>query len=282
MTIRIVTDSTCDLPAQLVQKYQISVLPVYVNIQGRSYKDGVQISRQDFYTQLPLLKELPNTSAPSVDDFRNTYLDLAQQGSTGIISIHIATSLSAVANTARIAAKSIKEVPIRVIDSGQLTLGLGLLVLKASRLAEEGAALEQIETGILDQAERTWSFALLDTLEYLRRGGRMSLIQYEIGRILNIKAMLIFHKGEMRAEKVFTMRGAIKRTFEYIHDKLQPVERLALIHAAAEYRIAELKQAARSLIKAGQELLVGEVTPAIGAHVGPGGLGVICVQAKGA
>ncbi len=281
MTVRIVTDSTCDIPTELAVKNKVTVIPVYVNIGGKSFRDGVQLSRADFYKRLPALKPLPNTAAPSLDDFKATYFKLIKEGATSIVSIHIASSLSAVSNTARLAAESIKQVPIRVIDSGQLTLGLGLLALKASEVAQQGKSLEEVVKIVQDQAKRTWSFALLDTLEYLRRGGRMSLIQYEIGRLLNIKAVLVFHHGVMKAEKAFTMRGAIKRAFEYVSEKLQPVEKLAVIHAAAENRMVELKQMAAAFVKAGQEILVGEVTPAIGAHVGPGGLGLVCVQKKG-
>ena len=129
MAFRIVSDSACDLPAEVVEEYGIEVLPLYINMEGKSLRDGMDISRADFYSQLPNLPTHPTTSTPGVELIRAKYEELIKKGATGIISIHIAGALSNMVNLAQLAAKSIKGVPVRIIDSGQISLGIGLQVL---------------------------------------------------------------------------------------------------------------------------------------------------------
>lgn len=141
MSIRIVTDSSCDLPGELVARHGIAVVPLYINVGGKSYLDGVDMSRAQFYEGLSTFRSHPTTSVLGPDAFRQAYERLADEGATGILSIHIAGSLSAIVNVARVAAGEVDHLPVTVIDSGQLTLGVGLLVLAAARAAEEGRSL---------------------------------------------------------------------------------------------------------------------------------------------
>jgi DegV family protein with EDD domain len=133
MTIRLVTDSTCDLPASIVKKHGITVIPLYINQGDKSYLDGVDMSREEFYRQLPAFRPSPSTAAPSIDVFTQTWKKLADAGAQAILSIHISEKLSATVNTARVAAEQFTHIPVTVLDSGQLSLGLGFIVETAAQ-----------------------------------------------------------------------------------------------------------------------------------------------------
>jgi DegV family protein with EDD domain len=138
MTIRIVTDSTCDLPEEEIKRYSTRVIPIFENINGKSFRDEVYLSRKQFYQELPNLKDLPTTSIPGVNVVEKVYQGLLKEGATSIISLHIASKLSNMSTIARLAAKSIKSIPVEVVDTGQLTLGLGLLCIRAAQSVAEG------------------------------------------------------------------------------------------------------------------------------------------------
>jgi DegV family protein with EDD domain len=279
MSIRIVTDSNCDLPAETISRHGISVVPLYINIGNKSYVDGIDLSRQEFYRNLPGYERHPTTSVPGQGKFQAVYDRLAGEGATGILSIHIAVSLSAVVNSARLGAQE-SAVPVRVFDSGQLTLGTGLQVLAAAEAAAAGATMEEIVAMVDDLASRTHTFAALDTVEFLRRSGRLSRLQSSLASVLNIKPILKMHRGEMDMERVRTRRRSLQRLLELVSD-LGPLEQLALVHTGAPERAQALHQQAFSLFPVGKEVLSAEVTPVIGAHVGPGAVGFAAVQAAG-
>jgi DegV family protein with EDD domain len=279
MTIKIVTDSTSDLPMDVAEENGIVVIPVFVNMEGKSYRDNVDISRKEFYERLPHCKTLPTTSAPGVDAFIKLYQKLASEGATQIISIHISSSLSNVGNVARLAAEAIPDTPITVFDSGQLSLGLGLMALQAARAAADGAPHDEIVQMLASMVKRTYSFALLDTLDYLRRGGRISFLQHNVAILLAIKPLLIQYFGEMKMERVRTHQRAVEKLLHMVKE-LGPMEKIALIHASALDRLDNLRQRLDSGLAALEVPFSGEVTPAIGTHVGPGAVGLVCVLAQ--
>ncbi|NBD35867.1 MAG: DegV family EDD domain-containing protein, partial [Chloroflexi bacterium] len=135
MTIQIITDSTCDLPASLIASHKITVVPCYINMEGQSYLDGVELAREDFYARLPTCDPSPTTSAPGIGNFIAAYTRAVADGAEAILSIHISAQLSNVVNVARIAAEEFKAAPVTVIDAGQLTIGTGLLALTAAKAA---------------------------------------------------------------------------------------------------------------------------------------------------
>jgi DegV family protein with EDD domain len=278
MSIRIVTDSTCDLPASVAGERGIAVVPCYVNFGSQSFLDGIELSRQEFYERLPLSEVVPTTSAPGVAAFVGTYQRLAAEGASGILSIHISASLSNVVNVARLAAQAVPQVPVRVIDSGQLTLGTGLLALEAARAAEDGLALEDVAALVTRKIARTYSFAALDTLEFLRRSGRVSPLVSSLGTLLSIKPLLRMHAGELRMERVRTRRKAYERLIAHVAS-LGPLEQLAMVHTHAPQAVEELRRQSAHLFPGGGLQLTGEVTPVIGAHVGPGAVGFVCITA---
>ena len=279
MPIRIVTDSNCDLPAELVARYGITVMPLYINIGKKSYLDGVEMTHAQFYDGLPHFESHPTTSVPGPGKFIQVYESLARDGATDIISIHIGSALSAMVGVARLAAQEITSVPVAVVDSGNLTLGTGLLVLTAARAAAEGQPLSEILATLADQSSRTYCIAALNTLEYLRRSGRLSRLQASLGSVLQIRPVLRMHSGEFDMERVRTRNGAYARVMELL-TQLAPFEKLTLVHTHALDKAHLLRQRALHLFPDGEEPMVAEVTPLIGTHIGPGAAGFVAIQAR--
>jgi DegV family protein with EDD domain len=168
MTIRIVTDSTCDLPEHVIEELGIIVVPLYINIGEKGYRDGVDITRQEFYTDLPNYPRQPTTGTPSMDLFCHLYADLAAEGAGEILSIHISKNLSATVDVARLAAEKCQEFKVTVHDSRQLSLGTGFQVETAARMAREGKPMHEILKELDDMASRSFVAARLETLEILK------------------------------------------------------------------------------------------------------------------
>lgn len=279
MTIKIVTDSTCDLPEAIVAEHGITVLPLYINIGERSYLDGVELTREEFYEQLPSYQTPPTTSAPGTGTFVQAYERLANEGAEEVLSIHIAQSLSGVMNAAQSAAESTDVIPVTTFDAGQITLGTGLLVRAAAKAAAAGASMQEIQTMLVEMGSRTHAFAALDTLEYLRRSGRVSMIQSKLGALLRVKPLLTMHDGEIGFDKVRTRNVALQWLIDQV-TALGPLEECALVHTHTMERLEELRHRAQNLLPADEEPLIAEVTPVIGAHVGPGAVGFACVARR--
>ncbi len=280
MSIRIVTDSNCDLPQEAIDQYGITVIPFYINIGTESYLDGIDMSRAEFYEGLPHFESQPMTSVPGPGTMVKTYAQLAAEGATEILSIHMAASLSAMVNSVRLAAEEFDGVPVTVVDSGNLTLGTGLQVLAAARAAAEGQTMDEIVEMLQDQAPRTYCFAALDTLEFLRRSGRLTRFQSSLGSILQIKPILKMNDGEVDMERMRTRRRALDRVLELVRE-LGPLEKLSVVHTHALEEAHALEQEARGLFPVQNSAFFAEVTPVIGAHIGPGAVGFVALQARG-
>jgi DegV family protein with EDD domain len=276
MSVRIVTDSTCDLPEAVAARLGITVVPCYINIGGESLLDGVELSRQEFYSRLPGLPEPPTTSAPGIATFVNAYERLGSEGATEIVSLHISATLSNVVSVARLAAQAVKSIPVTVLDPGQLTLGTGLVALKAAEAAAAGASASAIAALVGGLAPRTHSFAVLNTLEHLRRSGRVSRLASGLGALLSIRPLLKMNNGRIDMERVRTRQGAIERMLALVRG-LGPLEQLALVHSNAPEAGESLRRQAADLFPVGATPLIGEVTPVIGVHVGPGAVGLVCI-----
>lgn len=275
--IRIITDSTCDLPDSVVKDLQITVLPLYIHVGKNSYLDGVDLSRQAFYQHLPTFSPHPTTAAPGANVFQQAYERLAEAGATKILSIHIAEALSATVNMARAAAKETTAVPVTVFDSGQLSLGMGFMVQTAAKAAAEGASMFEILHLLAEQGKRTHVFAVIDTLTYLRRSGRMNSVIAGIGSLLRIKPLLKMHQGKAESERVRTLSAAYKRLLNLLED-IGGIEKAALVHTHAYERAEALRQQAAHLLPAG-EIPSVDITPVLGAHLGPNAVGFACVAA---
>ncbi len=278
MAIRVVTDSTCDLPDELIKKHRITVIPMYINVGSQEYRDSIDLTRREFYERLPDFKPAPTTAAPSPDVFRLVYEGLAAEGATEILSIHISVKLSAVVNIAVQAAQDTSIVPVTVFDSRQLSLGTGFQVLAAAQAAEEGHSMQDILAMLKEQISRTHVFAALDTLEFLRRSGRMSFALSFLGTLLRIKPFLKMYDGNPTAERIRTRNGAVKRLVELLN-QVAPLEKVALLHSQAADRAEALLGQVQHLLPAGK-ILVEEINPVLGAHLGPGVIGFACISEK--
>lgn len=278
MTIRVITDSTCDLPASTIEKYDIKVVPFYINVGEEEYLDGIDITREEFYTKLPDFPTNPTTAVPSPMKFKAIYDALAEEGATDIISIHISEALSAMVNVARVAAQETVSAAIHVVDGRQLSLGTGFLVEKAAELASKGLKLTEIMDALHSQIKRTYVFAALDTLEFLKRSGRMNRWASNLGSLLQIKPILTMNDGLPGYEKVRTGDKALKRVVQLL-ESVGKIERIALVHTHAPERVAELKKLAEHLLPKG-DLMIEDITPVIGAHIGPGAAGFAVIAAE--
>ena len=279
MTVRIVTDSTCDLPAETIARYGICVVPLYINVGKQGFLDGIDITRQEFYTRLPSFSEHPTTAVPSPQKFHAMYDALADEGATEILSIHISVSLSAVVDMARVAAQETTTVPVTVFDSHQLSLGTGFMVETAAKMAVEGSSVAEILVELNAQIQRSHVFAALDTLEYLKRSGRMNKYMAGFATLLQIKPILTMYDGNPGTERVRTRDRAMKRLVEMLAAVGQ-LERIAIVHThALPECLAELRALAAHLLPQG-DILTEDITPVIGAHIGPGAMGFAVVGAQ--
>jgi DegV family protein with EDD domain len=278
VSIRVVTDSNCDLPKDLVDQYGIVVVPLYINIGTESFLDGVELSREQFYHGLPDFESHPTTSVPSPGQFLAAYERLANEGATQILSIQISKTLSAVTNSARLAAEETDRVAVTVFDSGQLTLGTGLQVVAAAQAAADGRSADEIVVMLKELGPRIHVFAVLDTLEFMRRSGRLSRFQFGLGSLLQLKVIIMMHDGEVSVERVRTRKRAVARMITLVRE-LTPLEELALVHTHAPAQAADLLEQASDLFPGDQGPLSAEVTPVIGAHIGPGAVGFVAIRA---
>jgi DegV family protein with EDD domain len=276
MTIAIVTDSTCDLPQHIVHELGIKVIPLFINIGDKSFLDGVDITRQDFYTNLPGYTVHPTTGTPGMDAFKDAYQTLAEKGFSEILSIHISPKLSAIVNMAGKAAQEYGRIPVTVRDSGQLSLGTGLQVERAARMAADGKPMKEIEAALDDLRSRTLVAARLDTLEFLRRSGRMNGFIAGIGSLLQLKPILTMKNGMPGSERVRTTYKAEARLMKILEEH-QPIEQFSLLHTNALENAMAFHEQAAHLLPAEITHTIN-ITPILGAHLGPGAVGYAIVS----
>lgn len=277
MSIRILVDSTCDVPSKLAERLGIAIVPVYINIGTKSYLDGVDLTRGEFYEKLPEYNAFPTTAAPAPGAFAAAYQDLVDDGATQILSLHIATKLSNTLNAARLGAQEIARAEITMWDTRQLALGSGLQAIVAAESAAVGMSMPQILALLEEKREKTRIFAALDTLEFLRRSGRVSWTEFGLGTLLRIKPIVEVYDGNVSmVEKVRTSRRAIPRLVQLV-ESYSPLERVVIEYAGSPSMAQRLREEAAPLFPYDAEEIVMELTPAIGAHAGPGvvGLGFI-------
>jgi DegV family protein with EDD domain len=276
MNIGIVTDSTCDLPTEIVNKYGITIIPLSINIGDKTFLDGIDLTREEFYAQLPDYNPAPKTAAPSPEIFQQAYDRLADEGRKAILSIHISESLSSTINSARIAARQFTRIPITVLDSSQLSLGLGFIVEKAAQMAELGHKMEDILSNLRELMKRTYVFASLKTLEYLRRSGRMHFALARFGELFQIKPLLHMHQGNPIAHRTRTQSKAAARLLEWVAE-YAPYERLAIVHAGVPQEAKAMLEKIRDFLPS-NDIPIVQITPVLGAHLGVGALGFACIS----
>ena len=276
--VKVVTDSTADIPEELAAELEITIVPCNVHFGLETYRDGLELSKEEFYAKLKTSFTLPTTSAPAVGLFEATYKELASE-TDQILSIHLASALSAIYNSAHLGAEAVSGVEITLIDSGQVSMGLGWLVISAARAAQEGQPLAQIVALVEDMRPRVRVFAALDTLEYLRKGGRVGKTVAALGTLLNIKPLVeVRDSAVLPLERVRTRQRSIQRLIELVAE-LGSLEELAVLHTNAPQEAQRLAEEI-SFLHPLERILIAEAGVIIGTHAGPNGLGVACVVAR--
>lgn len=273
--IKIVTDSTADLPTEFIKQNDITVIPLYVNFPEKTYQDRVDLHPKDFYPLLEKSKDnLPKTSTPSVDDFLKAYQNIIHQGYE-ILSIHISTGLSSTAAMAESAARSFKE-KIQIFDSKSISLGIGLQVQSAVEMIKKNLGMETIVEKLTEVRKRTEVLFSVDTLEYLEKGGRIGKVAALLGTILNIKPIVRVENGiYVPADKARNQKQAIVKMVEFMRKTLDEKlpEQIAIAHGCAEESAQYLKNLVEDTFGIKITFFL-ETGPVIGVHTGPGTLGI--------
>lgn len=276
-SVRVVTDSTADMSPETLRRLGIEVVPLMVLIGDETFRDGMDISAQEFYRRLPSLKKLPSTSQPSPGNFMETYEKALADGAS-VISIHISSRLSGTYANAMVAAGDYAG-RVRVVDTQMVSAGIAQYVLTAAEMARNGATIDAIEAEMKALRERVKLVATVNTLEYLHKGGRIGGLKNILGSLLSVKPILQLKEGEVQPlEQVRTRNKAIQRVAEIVKN-MGKIERLSIMHADDREAAGELANLLGSVYPL-KDMYISDVGPVIGAHTGPGTLGVAVQKAK--
>ncbi|WP_200303257.1 DegV family protein [Streptomyces adelaidensis] len=273
--VAIVTDSTAYLPPPAMERHGIIAVPLTVVLGDQALEEGTEISARSLAQALQKRRSV-TTSRPSPDLFAETYRKVAESGATGIVSLHLSAEFSGTYDAAVLAARE-APVPVRVVDTGMVAMALGFCALAAAESAEAGGTVDEAVTAAEKRAAGTSAFFYVDTLDYLRRGGRIGAAQALFGSALAVKPLLQLDGGRIEMlEKVRTASRAIARLEEIVAERAggAPVD-IAVHHLAAPERASALAERLRERVPGLADLHVSEVGAVIGAHTGPGLLGAV-------
>jgi DegV family protein with EDD domain len=276
MAVRVVSDSACDLPAETCAALGIEIVPLTIRFGSDEYVDRTELSTEAFWTKLKSSPVLPETAAPSVGAFEETFRALHESGADGIVCVNLSAHLSATMQSAQVAAKALDGLcPIEIIDSASASMGIGILTMHAARLAAEGADVATITREVSERRDRQSLYATLDTLEYLKKGGRIGGAQALLGSMLSIKPIVTVVNGAVeQAGKVRTRSKALNFILEKV--PAGRVESICVLHSGAA-DIEEFLASLRPKVE-GAEIVVGSIGPVVGVHVGPGAVGVTWIE----
>jgi DegV family protein with EDD domain len=279
MPVKVVTDSTADLPDQLVQELGITVVPIYVRFVDKVYRDRVDISEDEFYKRLLHDPVHPNTTQPTPQDFADVYQKLSQEAE-GIISIHISSKLSGTYNSALMAKEMIRKgCPLEIIDSQTLSIAMGLIVIQASKMAKSGMSLQQIVDEVGKIIPNVHLLILFDTLKYLAKGGRIGKAKALLGSVLSVRPLLTVRDGELvPSSQVRTRSKGIDKLFDFVK-KAANIQDLAILHSTTPDEAQALVESTSSIFSK-EHTILARVGPALGVHSGPGIL-AIALREKG-
>jgi DegV family protein with EDD domain len=277
-SIAIVTDSTADLPPELTTARAITVVPLTLNFDGKSLLDGVDIQPDEFYRRLHSVTTHPTTSQPSPGRFAEVYKSLLTDHDA-VVSIHISQKLSGTYESARQAAGMTDPQRVRVIDSELVSMSLGLITLASSSLAAGGADSAAIEAKVVDMRSSIQTYFSVATLEFLRRGGRIGRASALLGSVLQVKPVLCIRDGLVTPlERVRTFERALNRVVELTREVDRGHGVCVIVgHADAE---ADAERIGRELDSIADTLMIQPLGPVVGAHAGPGVVGVGCYPAE--
>jgi DegV family protein with EDD domain len=271
--VRVVTDSACDLPDDVARRHGIDVVPLTIRFGDEEFVDRRDLTPEQFWVRVSESQVLPQTAAPSPGAFEAAFRRAAEEGCSGVACITISSDLSATIQSAQLAASAVESaVPVRVIDSRSLTMGQGVMCIAAARAAAAGQDLAAVGAAAEELIGRTRVYAALDTLENLKKGGRIGGAQAMLGSVLSIKPIIAVRDGRVEPESKQRTRA---RSLRYLVDKVAEhprVENLAVMHGHAPDLEEFLDLMAAVYPR--DDILVGEVGAVIGAHAGPRVIGV--------
>ena len=269
MTVQVITDSTSDMPEYLANELGIRVVPIYLRFGEKTYRDGVDMTKNEFYSMLMSSPVHPATSQPNPEDFTSVYKEYCDN-TEGIVSIHISSKISGTYNSATIAKKTLKsQCPIEIIDSMFNSAGLGLVVAAAARMAKTGAGLSEV----IDEAKKAISqvgmFGMFETMKYLARSGRVNKTIAMASSILHVMPLLTFHNGEIvRIGLVRTINKGIDRIYDFVRNN-SPVGELTIVHSKVDEQAGQLKKRLGEFIRE-EQIHIVELGAGLGVHGGPG------------
>lgn len=280
--VAIITDSTTAIPASIAENQNLTIVPLNVNWDGETYQDGIDITPQEFYERLSKSKSIPSTSQPSAGAFREIYKKYLDEG-YDILTLVISSKISGTYNSAIQGAEGLPENRLFVLNSLQASMPLAIMALMTSDAALRGASLLECKNLAIDISERIKTLFVVNTLEFLHKGGRIGAASRFLGTALNLKPILKLQNGVIHPlEKVRTHKKAIKRVFELAEldlGKQGRIEYLGVLSANSPKLSEEIADTARSRFIVKNEFL-SEISPVIGTHVGPGTIGLVYLPEK--
>ena len=280
MPVKVVTDSTSDIPEDLAESLGITIVPANVIFGQEQFRDRVDLTTDQFYDRLVGGSVHPTTSAPSVGQFVEAFESLGD-AADGIVSIHVSSKLSATYNAAvQAVGQANLGCPVEVVDSSQVSLGLGMCAIAAAKRANAGADLEAVVEAAREATNRSQCIALFDTLEYLQRGGRIGKARALVGSILRIKPMIIIEDGEVqplgRARTYAKGLAQLEKTAR----AFGPAEELGVMYSTAEDAALRVRDAMRDVLPKDVHPFIARIGPSVGAHVGPRAIGIGTLRAS--
>ena len=280
MAIKVVTDSTSDLPADVAESLGIEVVPLNVHFESDVYKDRVNLMPDAFYDKLINGDILPTTSQPSVGEFIDVYERLGSDAD-GIVSVHISEKLSGTMNSARLASQQANaDCPIEVVDTFQVSMGVGICAMEAAEVANSGGDMNQVILAARNAVTRSQCFFMLETLEFLQKGGRIGKAQALIGNLLKIRPMLMLQEGEVHPlGRERTRRKGIAKLVDTV-EELAPISGLAVMYSTGPDEAQTLAQNISKFMIEDRKPMMLQIGPVIGTYAGPDTLGIALISAK--
>jgi len=274
MTVRIVTDSSCDLPQAMADALGIRIVPLSVRFGDTEYIDRTTITATEFWSKCAASATLPETAAPSPGSFEETYRSLAAEGATAIVVVALSSDLSATMQSAELAARAVAPgIDVRILDSRNASMGLGLTVLACAELAKTGASVDEVVARAQSVIPRTRVFAALDTLDNLKKGGRIGGAKAMLATVMSIKPLISITNGLVEeAGKQRTRSKALAHLVDILRNQEVPIERLAVLNAQCadiDAFVAMVKEVYTG------EIIVGDIGAVIGTHAGQGTIGIV-------
>jgi len=279
--IKIVSDSTCDLPADWLREYDITVVPINIQFGTETYYEGVTIDPSTFYKMIEETGIFPTTSQPSVGEFAQVYRRLAKDADS-ILSIHVTGKLSGTCQSAELAKQEVAdEVEVHVFDTLGGSAGMGFMCVEAARLIQAGRSVEEILHRLEEMRERINIFLTMDTLEFVRRSGRVGALKFAFGSVLNLKPIVVLEEGLLEAkENLRSRKKALTRLLELTQEAVgtsKPIN-LAVIHAVAPKEAEEMLERAKGIFNC-QEAFIADLAISLAVQFGPGTVGLVSYQA---